>query len=70
MTQKRSLVQIIVGALLMVLAAVLAFLMMVRLAPPSLGLSLVAYSMSVGGLITGLIGALGYFRPSGRDGER
>lgn len=67
MTRKGPLIQIVTGVVLMVLAAVLAFLMMVRLIPVSFGLSFLAYSLSIGGLVTGLVGTLGYFRPSGRD---
>ncbi len=57
------------GIAAMVLAVVLAFLMVLKVLEPSLGLGFLSFTLSVGGLIAGLIGALGYFRPSGRDGD-
>lgn len=55
------------GVAAMTAAVLLAFLMVLRVLAPSLALGFLSFTLSVGGLIVGLIGATGYFRPSGRD---
>ncbi|MCR4391585.1 MAG: hypothetical protein NUV94_02110 [Candidatus Acetothermia bacterium] len=60
---------LLVGVMAMVLAVVLAFLMFLKVLAPSLALGFLSFTLSVGGLILGLIGATSYFRPSGRDGD-
>ncbi len=60
---------LLAGVAAMVGAVVLAFLMVLRVLVPSLALGFLSFTLSVGGLIVGLIGATSYFRPSGRDPE-
>lgn len=58
---------LLLGVTAMTAAVVLAFLMVLRILPASLALGFLSFTLSVGGLIVGLIGATGYFRPSGHD---
>lgn len=67
MTQKGPLLQIVIGAVLMVVAVVLAFLMLLKLVPVSFSLSFFAFSLSVGGMVVGIVGVSHLVRPTDRD---
>ncbi|GAB4309703.1 MAG: hypothetical protein Kow0097_10970 [Candidatus Bipolaricaulota bacterium] len=59
--------QIVIGLVMMVAAVVLAFLMVMRLIEPTLGLCFAAFILSVGGILVGMIGVAGYLRPRGGE---
>jgi hypothetical protein len=60
--------QILVGIGMMLAAAVLAFLMTMRLIEPSIGLGFVSFILSLGGIVLGTIGLSLYVRAK-RDDE-
>lgn len=66
---RSPIVQIVVGGLAMVLATALAFLMVLGLIPATLLLSLVAFGLSMGGLVLGLAGMSHLVRLRSRDDD-
>ncbi len=60
--------QIASAVVMMVVAVVLAFLMVLRLIEPTLGLCFASFILSVGGILLGMIGLSHYVRP--RDGGK
>jgi hypothetical protein len=54
------------GGLLLVASCLVLLLMVIRVIPSSLLLSLVAYTASLGGIVVGIFGAVEYARHSSR----
>lgn len=62
------LAQILVAILMMVGSVVLAFLMVMRILQPTLGLCFATFFLTLTGFIIGIIGMVQYIRP--RSGDR
>ncbi|QAA77145.1 MAG: hypothetical protein BIP78_1379 [Candidatus Bipolaricaulis sibiricus] len=62
------LAQILVAVLMMVGSVVLAFLMVMRILQPTLGLCFATFFLTLAGFIIGIIGMVQYIRP--RSGDR
>ncbi len=63
------LAQILVAVGMMAASIVLAFLMVMRLIEPTLGLCFATFFLTLAGFILGIIGMVQYIRPRRGDGD-
>lgn len=61
--------QIALGVALMLIAILLPFLMILNIIASTFSVNFLAFALSFGGMIVGLLGVSQYVRPGGRHGD-